>query len=203
MRRLNRDDDGITAVVVTSGMTVFILMAALALDMGTGFFNGHALRTARTLRALAAAINCATGKPIDTTPLPALKTATSAPARHQTVALDISMPAPGTTKSQLRSPSPGLPVHAGIRDTQAQATAKWGTIGGRQRRLPLAIAALRVLPRRILDGDRTTSRSIWTTRSRRAVATRSPVGSANCESGDTTCTHRARRQWRCTGQARW
>ena len=49
MRRLNRDDDGITIVVVTLGMAAFLLMAALALDVGTWLSTMPALRTARML----------------------------------------------------------------------------------------------------------------------------------------------------------
>ena len=49
MRRLNRDDDGITIVLVTSAWPLLLLMAALALDIGSLFFNKARLRTAPTL----------------------------------------------------------------------------------------------------------------------------------------------------------
>jgi Putative Flp pilus-assembly TadE/G-like len=122
VRRLNRDDAGITMVIVTVGMAALLLMAALGLDVGGLFFNKARAQNSADARALAAAINCAHNKAIDTAPLPALQTGES-------VVLDISSCAghdqvtSTVTKSQ---DFQFLPQHVTI---NRHATATWSGVG--------------------------------------------------------------------------
>jgi hypothetical protein len=73
VRRLNRDDAGITMVIVTVGMATLLLMAALALDVGTLFLNKTRAQNSADAQALAGAINCAADKAVTMAPLPALQ----------------------------------------------------------------------------------------------------------------------------------
>ena len=62
---------GITIILVTLGMTPPAADGALALDVGSMFFNRARAQNSADARALAAAINCAQGKPINTASSPA------------------------------------------------------------------------------------------------------------------------------------
>src|SRR5262245_59042934 len=73
MRRLDRNREGITVVIVTIGMSALILMAALALDMGALFVNAGRNQNGADATALAAAANCADSKAANSAPLPTLK----------------------------------------------------------------------------------------------------------------------------------
>ena len=129
MRRMNRDDAGITAVLVTVGMTTLLLIAALALDVGTTFFNRARAQNSADARALAAAINCASGKPIDTAPLPDLKTV---PAGYdQELSLDVtSCDVPGLDSvTATVSQEQDFQFIPGSVTVFRNATAKWGQLG--------------------------------------------------------------------------
>jgi uncharacterized membrane protein len=79
MRRMKRDDEGVTIIFVTVGLAAMLLVASLALDVGSMFFNKARAQNSADSRALAAAVNCAQGKDINTT-LPVLKTGQTAPS---------------------------------------------------------------------------------------------------------------------------
>jgi hypothetical protein len=136
MRRLNRDDEGITIVVVTIGMACLLLMAALGLDIGSAFFNKARAQNSADARALAAAINCANGQTISTA-LPALQSGQTVVAPD---GLDISSCAGNnqvTATVTKEQDFQFLPQHLTI---DRRATAKWGTVAGANV-LPITIAS--------------------------------------------------------------
>jgi hypothetical protein len=146
MRRLKRDDGGATIIFVTLGLAAMLLMASLALDVGSMFFNKARAQNSADARALAAAVNCAQGKAINTV-LPALKPEeTVAPpdgldigscSGHNQVTATVSQP----------QDFQFMPISHTVTHT---ATAKWGTISGGDV-LPITIASCE-FSQSLLDG---------------------------------------------------
>jgi hypothetical protein len=186
MRRLNRNEDGITVVIVTLGMTVFILIAALALDMGTGFFNRARAQNSADARALAAAINCASGKPIDTTPLPALNSAPAASIAHdQAVALDISSCAGHNEVTATVTQPQDFQFIPGSVTINRDATARWGAVGGANV-LPVTIASCE-FSQALLDGTADITLYLDDPKPQSGCSSL-PGGFSQLQSGDTSCS---------------
>ena len=146
MRRMKRDDDGVTIIFVTVGLAAMLLMASLALDVGSMFFNKARAQNSADARALAAAVNCAQGKVINTA-LPDVKTGeTISPpdgldiascAGHNQVTATVSQP----------QDFQFMPLSHTV--TRA-ATAKWGPVSS-SNVLPITIASCE-FSQALLDG---------------------------------------------------
>jgi hypothetical protein len=147
MRRLNRDDDGITMVIVATGMAAMLLLSALVIDVGGMFFNKARAQNSADAQALAAALNCAQGNAIDTPPLPALKTGPN--GQDQTLSLDIASCAGHnqvTATVSWTQPFDFIPK-ASVPGSE-KATAKWSTISSTHV-LPITIASCEWSPARL------------------------------------------------------
>ncbi len=146
MRRLKRDDDGATLIFVTVGLAAMLLMASLALDVGSMFFNKAHAQNSADARALAAAVNCAQGKVINTV-LPALKPGETIPPPD---GLDIGSCAGNNQVTATVSQPQDFQFMPMSHTVTRTATAKWGTISGGDV-LPITIASCE-FSQAMLDG---------------------------------------------------
>jgi hypothetical protein len=123
MRRLNRDDQGITIPLVAVAMLSLILFASLALDIGQLVGHRKLAQDSADTQALAAAVNCALGQSYDTAPMPPLKSGQS--VVFSTVPCDYTKGEITATvdKTVTYQFTPGSPTAEG------KATAAWGALG--------------------------------------------------------------------------
>ena len=190
MRRMKRDDEGAVLVSATIGLTALLLMAAFALDIGQLFAHKARAQNSADATALAAAINCAQGRPSNSAPLPPLKAGQSPELET------CGQTEPNTVQAAVSEPvdfqfAPIDPV-----TVRRPAKARWdGTVVS-----PTCCRSpsLSVNGRRPCSMGPRTSRSIWTTRRSRTGVHRFQAGSASFNLV-TRHEHRDRCQWRRAG----
>jgi hypothetical protein len=133
MRRLTRDDDGVTIIFVVVGLLAMILMGAFALDIGNLYAHRESGQNTADSSALAVALNCASGKTMLAATMPPAKTG-------QTVTYDISDCAGHSQVKATVTEDVPFSFMKFTKQIHPTATAKWGTIST-SNVLPVTIAS--------------------------------------------------------------
>jgi hypothetical protein len=180
MWRMKRDDEGAVLVLVTIGMAFLLLMAAFALDIGQLVAHKERAQNSADATALAAAINCAQGKPSNTAPLPDLQ-AGQALDKLETC----GETEPNTVKATVSKPV-DFQFAPDDTTTRRSARARWDGTVNQANVLPITIAECE-WSQALLDGTADITLYLDDPKKQNGCSSL-PGGFSQLQSGDTTCS---------------